>query len=85
MSLALEFDYQQEQNMSLEPRSGRVVLEVMLRRERLPGPSTFAYRTFRRPYTEVGCFADLVCPVIVTDPSAFYSRALAQPGLSHYH
>jgi len=53
MSLALEFDYQQEQNMSLEPRSGRVVLEVMLRRERLPGPSTFAYRTFRRPYTEV--------------------------------
>jgi hypothetical protein len=52
MSLALEPDYQQEQNMSLKPRSGRLVLGVMLRREDSLSLQ-LCLPHFRRPHTEV--------------------------------
>ncbi len=46
----------------MEPRSGRFVLKVTLRKARLPGPSTTLNLTFRRPLTEVQFLSYLVFP-----------------------
>jgi hypothetical protein len=70
--------------MGLEPSAGRIILKVILRKERLPRALNFVCLTFRRPHTEV-TLACLVCPLGATEPYASLLCRRLDTSPSHYH